>query len=328
MSSTGSKSPSLDGAAAPLEKRRMSGDRLFLPEPEPPPAQPQPQRSSKRTLLLWMVLIALFLAIWSFLAPDTPAKQPSVPSRFGGWWIGLIPAVPVVGFAVYFVRTYKQALGFDLALERGRRAMAERRFQDAARAYAEVAAAHAKHPVYASSATSQCAAARLAAGEIEQARALFTEVEKNRSVLFASAIRLHAAIQLGMTNALLGELDAAEAWVNEVRTRFRKTKDERLANASLLCLVEVIIELRRGRRADALQLLESNWLTLRETLTANHMRVVEVIRSFAEANPGQREYAAPAGRLVRIEPVQEGEFAYLGVGWPEMKTFLLAHGLG
>ena len=299
----------------------MSGDRPFLPEPEPSPAQPQPQHSSKRTLLLWIVLIALFVAIWSFLAPDTPQKQPPVPSRFGGWWIGLIPAVPVV-------RTYKQALGFDLALEPGRRAMAERRFQDAARAYAEVAAAHAKHPVYASSAASQCAAARLAAGEIEHARALFTEVEKNRSVLFTSAIRLHAAIQLGMTNALLGELDAAEAWVNEVRTRFRKTKDERLANASLLCLVEAVIELRRGRRADALQLLESNWLTLRETLTANHMRVVEVIRSFAEANGGHREYAAPSGRLIRIEPVQEGEFAYLGVGWPEMKTFLLAHGLG
>lgn len=308
----------------------MSGERPFLPEPEQPPVVPITQASPKKTLLLWIVLILLFVAIWSFFGSDTPrdAPAPPSPSPFGGWWIGLLPTGLVFVFVVLFFRTYTQSVDFNLALETGRRAMAERRFSDAARAYADLAGSHAKRPLYAAAATFYAAGAQLAAGDIEGARRLYADVEKNKTVLFSSSVRLQAAIQLGMTNALLGELEAAEAWAGEARARLPKSKDDRLSTASLLCLVEAVIALRRGNRAEALKLLEGNWLTMREILSANQMRVVEVIRSFAEASAGLREYNAVSERLVRIEPVQPGEFAYLGVGWPEMKTFLVAHGLG
>ncbi|MBL9027696.1 MAG: hypothetical protein JNL21_36235 [Myxococcales bacterium] len=306
----------------------MTDERPFLPEPEPAAPTQQAQPSPRKTLLLWIVLIALFAAIWSLVGEDKGGTPPPEPSRFGGWWLGLLPSGLVFAFAVYFFRTYRQSIDFNLALEAGRRAMAERRFGDAARAFGEVAAAHEKQPLYSAAARSQTAGACLASGNLVEARRLYTELERIRSLVFTSSVRLQAAIQLGMTNALLGDLETAAAWTEEARGRLRKTKDDRLGAASLLCVVDAVIALRRGRRADALKLLESNWLLLREVLSANQMRVVEVIRSFAEASAVLREHNAVSARLVRIEPVQPGEFAYLGVAWPEMKTFLDAHGLG
>jgi hypothetical protein len=58
------------------------------------------------------------------------------------------------------------------------------------------------------------------------------------------------------------------------------------------------------------------------------MRLVEVVRAFAEAQGGLRASNAVAERLVRIEPVVKGELAFLGVAWPEMKAFLGATGGG
>jgi hypothetical protein len=306
----------------------MSDERPFLPEPEPAAATQPTQPSSRKTLLLWIVLIALFIAIWNLVGEDKGGAPPPEPSRFGGWWIGLLPSGLVFAFAVYFFQTYRQSVDFNLALEVGRRAMAERRFREAQAAFAAVAAAHVKRPLYSAVARAQTAGACLASGNLVEARRLFTELERIRSLVFTSSVRLQAAIQLGMTNALLGELEAADAWAGEARGRLRKTKDDRLGTASLLCLVDAVIALRRGRRSDALKLLESNWLMLREVLSANQMRVVEIVRSFAESSAGLREYNAVSDRLVRIEPVLPGEFAYLGVAWPEMKTFLDAHGLG
>jgi hypothetical protein len=73
--------------------------------------------------------------------------------------------------------------------------------------------------------------------------------------------------------------------------------------------------------------LEKNWLTIRATLTANDVRLAEILRAFAEASGSVREYNTVGERLIRVEPVSGNEFAFLGVRWPAMNAFLVSHRL-
>jgi hypothetical protein len=52
-----------------------------------------------------------------------------------------------------------------------------------------------------------------------------------------------------------------------------------------------------------------------------------LVRAFAEAQGGVRASNTVAERLVRVEPVVQGELAFLGLEWPEMQAFLGAHGM-
>ena len=117
-------------------------------------------------------------------------------------------------------------------------------------------------------------------------------------------------------------------WCAEARARIAKNRDDRIDYAARLCLAEAVIALRRGRPADATTLLERGWATMREVLNANTLRVAEVVRALAEAAGGLRQTNTVAERLLRVEPVIAGEFAFLGARWPEMRAFLDAHGLG
>ena len=307
----------------------MNAERPFLPEPDPLPEAPKPDGSSKRTLVLWIVLIAMFLGVWTFLSPESPAppSSPPEPSGYGGWWIGLLPLVVLLVGAWMFLRSLRQSTGFNRRIEEGRRALAERRLEDAAAHYEALAAAEEKQPLHASLARLYVGSAKLAAGRLEEALAVYTEIERRRASPFSGAVCVEGAVLRGRRYALLGQLEPAEAWTAEVRQRLTKNHDDRLVTASSLCFTEALIALRRGKSAEAIELLERNWITMREVLSANQMRAVEVVRAFAESGGVLREQNAVTDRLVRVEPVQAGEFAYLGVSWPEMDVFLRAHGL-
>jgi hypothetical protein len=307
-------------------------DAPFLPEPEPQQTPPQSSGQGMKTLALWLVLIILFLVIWQFLGPGPEQGAPATPeapketTSFG--WLSFLPLVVVVVLLAFFFRTYRVAVGFNVAQEPARRASAERRFADAAKSYVEVAERYRKQPLYALAARYAAAVSTLASGDLHQARTLFADIERNKTFLFTSSVRLQAAIQLAAVNALLGETDVGERWAAEARRRLAKTEEDRLSAAALLCWAEAMLLVRRGKSKEGVALLEKNWMSLREVLSANQLRVVEVVRAFAESAGGPREYGPVGDRLVRIEPVTPGEFAFLGACWPEMRSFLEAHRLG
>lgn len=306
----------------------------FLPEPEPAAPPAAPKGSGAKTLALWVVLILMFLGVWTFLAPHPAQRHVPVgpPCEPSAWWVTASPMVGsfalLILFGWWFKRRYGQSLEFNLAQEPGRSAMAERRFGAAFEAFARVQAAYAKQPAYHAAASLSLGVAQLAAGQLDHAIDTFATLEKKRTVLFSSGIRTLAAVNLALAQALAGQLDAAERWCAEASARLAKNGDNRLDYASRLHLAESVLALRRERPAEAVALLEKNWTGMREFSNGNSMRVAEVLRAFGESAGGMRESNTMTERLLRVEPVLPGDFAFLGVKWPEMQLFLDAHGLG
>jgi hypothetical protein len=308
----------------------------FLPQPEPvAPAAPPNKKSSVKTLVLWVILIMMFLAIWQFFSPEPGKTRSALPApapceTVSAWWttapVVIVLVLVVVGLR-WFWRSYALSVEFGLAMEPGRVAVAERRFAAAFDVFARNAAAYAKKPGYEASARLSLGNAQLWAGELTRAIDTFAAIEKKRAVLFSSSVRTIAAVNLAFAQALLGQLDAAERWSTETRARLTKNRDDRLDYAARLCLAEATIAIRRGRSQEAAELLEKNWATMREVLSGNMMRVAELLRAFVDAAGGVRQSNTLTERLVRVEPVLPGELAFLGVGWPEMHAFLAAHGL-
>jgi hypothetical protein len=136
---------------------------------------------------------------------------------------------------------------------------------------------------------------------------------------------MRIATQAALVHALRGDIPVAERWLQDARTRLAKNKDDRIGHAAHLCLAESILAARKGDYEGAAAQLDARWLELRYAFTADFFRVAEVVRSFAETQRGVRASNVAAERLIRIEPVQKGEFEFLGVAWPEMQLFLAAH---
>jgi hypothetical protein len=304
----------------------------FLPEPDPvPPPQHKPR--ARKTLVLWVLLVLMFLAIWQFLSPSGEAHpRPEAPACEPSFWSASLLTV-VLPFGLFgliffwFFRTYRQSVDFNLSQERARIALAEGRAREAIDAFVRLAASHARRPAYETGALLSLAQAQLWAGAIDDAIATLVRVERARRVLGASHVRTLAAAHLAFAYALAGQLDAADRWVREARARVAKNRDDRLVVGAHLRLAEATIAIRQGDAARGATLLDERWSVLREALSARTMRVVEVVRALAEAGGGVREYHRVGERLVRIEPTTPGEMAFLGARWPEMHAFLAAHGL-
>ncbi|MEA2752553.1 MAG: hypothetical protein QOI41_6696 [Myxococcales bacterium] len=316
----------------------------FLPEPEA--AVAAPKKNARKALFLWVLLIVMFLAIWQVLTPaertdagrNTNRAQrtqvvaaeecPPPSSSFWNESVAMIsPMVVVVLFGFLFLRAYRQNLAFAVSQEPGRLAMAHHRFAEASARFQETLPRFAKQPPYRLAVVINVAEAELRAGRFDGAIAACAEIERSRTLLFGSAVRIRIANLSALTYALRGDLVTAERWAGDARRRIAKNQEDRFGHAAHLCLAEAAIACRRGDPTGAVALLDARWNELRYALTADSMRVVEVIRAFAEAQGGIRASNTVAERLVRVEPVAPGELAYLGAEWPEMKAFLGAHGI-
>ncbi len=310
----------------------------FLPEPEAVVA-PAKQHNPKKTLVLWVILVVMFLTIWQFLSPAerTDGNRPKAiavegcPETSSGWpgTIGLLaPTAIAVLLAYAFLRAYRQNAAFARAQEPGRLAMAHGHFADASAKFQATLPLVAKQPLFRAVAVINVAEAELRAGRFDSAIAACAEIERSRTLLFGSALRMRIATISAMIYALRGDVPTAERWAADARRRLAKSTEDRMGNAAHLSLAEAIIACRRGDATGAVALLDAQWNELRYTLNADSMRTVEVVRAFAEAQGGLRAMNTVAERLVRVEPVAPGELAYLGAEWPEMKAFLGAHGIG
>ncbi len=322
---------------------RMSAEP-FLPEPEVIAAPPS-KKSGVKTLVLWVILIVMFLTIWQFLTPAE--RQPAsnmneaadathqicaaacTSSASSSWStiLALSPLLIVVVLAYFFLRAYKLNDTFNLAQEPGRLAMVHRRFDEAAALFRASVPRFAKQPAYLAMAVLNVGEALLRAGRLDESIATFAEVERSRVLLLGSGVRTRIATHTALVYALSGDTALAERWTTDARMRIAKNKEDRLGHAAQLCLAEAILSARKGDHAAAVALLDARWLEMRFSLNADSFRAVEVVRTFAETQRGVRASNAAAERLIRIEPVSKGEFAYLGVKWPEMKLFLDAHGV-
>jgi hypothetical protein len=316
--------------------------RTYLPEDSlrevhAPAAAPATKNKAWRAVVLWVALIVMFLTIWQFLTPaehHSRGRRAAVPCAETTSW----PAVAAVGSVVI------AGVGFILFLRRlmlgareqglvqrgqepGRMALAHGRSTEAIALFEQTALALANKPLHRNFVRLNVATAQLHAGRLDEAIASYTMADKDAGRFFSESIRTYAAVDLSLTHALNGDLDTAERWAAEADKRVSATNSDRLGYRARLRIAEAIVLIRRGRAAEAVASMREHWLETRHTLTSNAMRSLEVIRALAESQGDMRTQNVVGERLIRVEPVTPGEFAYLGVRWPEMQAFLSAHGL-
>jgi predicted negative regulator of RcsB-dependent stress response len=291
------------------------------------PARSATKASAKRTLLLWGVLILVFASIYSMSSPSDP-DRPGSPSNWAR--VDLVSQVPVavmvavVGFLLWSLR---RAGLISRQLAPGRRAVAQRRFDDAERVLAAVAAKAGPSPWAAPLAHYNLALARVLRGDLAGAETSLATVERWAGLAYGSNLRVLAAIDLARVHALQGHVDLARRWLGVAQRRFPKDifGEE---GWTALPLAEALVLLREGKPREAIALFEQHAAELETTVPYDTMRQWWALVAFARwQDAGPRDQGAIDVLLRRLHPMPPHALAPLVVAWPELRGFLETHGV-
>jgi hypothetical protein len=154
-------------------------------------------------------------------------------------------------------------------------------------------------------------------GQSAGALAYLGAAERIRARSLRAAVASTAAIVYG----LRGELEPAEAWLAVARER-RPPLDE-----TATVFPQVILRVRQGRMAEAVDLIAACWATVERTVTGHELRVLRLVSAFAIDSVGLAEGAEAIGQMFAgARPFRPGEYDYLVRSWPELGRFLAAAG--
>jgi tetratricopeptide (TPR) repeat protein len=257
-----------------------------------------------KTALIWVVIIAVFVAITAF----------GFTSMLKLVGLALLGAV-VLFVAFIFIRIKRLPPKYLADHTKAEAAMA-RGDLDAARKIFE--RWWPTFPPQFPDALYGLAMVRTRQGDFEQALLMLNE--EAGKVTSASA---PLATRLAFNYALLGKLDDARKWLAHADER---TKTDGHFDPGLVALARAIIDCRDNRCGDAAQALDSNWTKLESRLTGHDVRPLRIVRAFAHAATANAGDPVPAD-LTTVRPAYEREHDYLGASWPEMARFLVANGL-
>ncbi|HEX6836507.1 MAG TPA: hypothetical protein VF334_08030 [Polyangia bacterium] len=307
----------------------MDENAPYLP-PAEPTDNPAAKKSGRKTLLVWLLLVMMFVAIYQLMSVPTPhhVAHAAPPPRDDTWSslaFGVLPALGVVVLFIMFLRMQLRGGGkLNAALEPGNLALADGDLGRAADVFAAVAHQYRKQTTYAAVAKLSLSTALMRQGELARATDAAVEVERAPGLLFGGDVRTMAAIHLGMLYALRGELDAAGRWCDDARRRLPRGHNRTLS-AALLRIAEILVLARSGKRDDAARALDRDWHRLEEALTVASMRKAWLVRAWCAAADPSRGSVEPWLTMARAG--RKGELRWLGAEWPELRAFLDAHDL-
>jgi hypothetical protein len=308
----------------------MEAKEPYLPPREPsdnPPAAPAKKAGVTKTLLLWVLLIVMFIVIYQFFnSPSTThhvsAHQETASGGGSSWIYGWLPGGAVVGMFFFFFYRLRGGNQLNQKLEPGMMALADGDLGRALAVFDQAAKEYRKQAHYVALIATWQASVRLRQGAFSDAADNLIGAERTAGLLYGSDVRASAAVDLAHLYGLRGQLDAAGRWIADGRRRLPKV-GHRLGLAAKLRVAEALVAARRGEREQAARLLDGDWHRIESAFTVSLMREVWLLRAFV-ADGGQRGSAETWLTLLRAS---RGELDWIGAEWPEMKTFLVAHGL-
>ncbi len=309
----------------------MDANAPYLPPLEPTDNAPARRRGARRTIVLWLFLILVFVTIYQFLSPP-PAHHHVVhtapPPNEDGWWrslSGFLPSLGVIALFIWFLRRQlKGGAALNARLEPGHLALADGDLGRAADVFAAVAREYRNQTTYAAVAKLSLSTTLMRQGALPKAIETAIEVERAPGLLFGSEARLMAAIHLGMLYALRGQLDAATRWCDDGRRRLARGQNRALP-AALLRLTEILVLARAGKHEEAARALDRDERRLEEALTVTSMRKAWLVRAFCAAGDATRGSVEPWLTMARAG--RKGELAWVAAEWPELRAFVDAHDL-
>lgn len=262
----------------------------------------------RRRLLVWVGLPAVLAVAYALSTSGRPVGPVAVMGLLLGFvatalGLFLLSARELAAF------TRANAAATEL-VNQGRLAEACAAFEENARRFP----APALHPT----SVFNLADAELQRGDARRALQLAGAVARNRSVLRSPVVAASAPSLVATCYGLLGELDAARAWLPEA-TRAAATLAVEVARVP-----EAIVACREGRFLDVVNRFRERRRAIEATLAGDDLRTLRLLRAFAlAALPGDvaSEQEREAARLL-ARPGAPGECDHLAHHWPELATFL------
>jgi tetratricopeptide (TPR) repeat protein len=161
-------------------------------------------------------------------------------------------------------------------------------------------------------------------GDFERAIAMLEANEaRHLPALDAVGLAATSAADRALAYGLGGDLKSAQSWLDRAQERLLRAT---VPTAGALALAGSVVHCRAGRITEATKLLEDQWTELEATTTGDVLRPLRVVRAFVQAT-GPRSGGVAEAALPTLRPAYPSEFAFLGVAWPRMSTFLASHEL-
>jgi hypothetical protein len=270
-----------------------------------------------RTTAIWMVNIAMFVAIYVMLSKDATAV--GVLATIGVC-IAILVGVVGVG-AVFALRRWRRAQAeindAVAALSRGQLDLANETFTRWSESKNTVLSALARHNL---------GWTLMRQGRLEEAIAVVSNNDwAHEHALKRISLYATSSVDLSLCCALLGKIEDAESWL--------QVSDRRAPNAAnpsfpaMKVFARAVLDCRKERCGDAARLLDEQWAECEAALKGSELRPLRVVRAYAHAAGGPRNSGVADNLLSSSRPVYDGEYDFLGVAWPAMRSFLVSHRL-
>jgi hypothetical protein len=296
----------------------------WLPEPPPPPA---PKSSPARTVLIWLVLVGVFIAIYVAFSETPGEDAPERVAGYSGWWIAAGFVAGVLLLVGILSWQFGAARRFNLRAWAANEELAKRHPGRAAELYGELATRSGGRLQMRAVALFNRGIALLNAGDAAGAVGALLGADRTKPVV-NPGLRQRTATELARAFAIGGDLAKAERWLDEARAR-ESSEHGPLETAGRTAIVEATLRCRQGRFDDALAALERDWVGIEHYSPLPALWDAWLLRAFALASTrGPRDSGAvePWLRLVR-GTARPGAFDWMTARWPELATFIATHDL-
>lgn len=289
--------------------------------PREPSSPAAPTSRARRTIVLWVVLLAFFLVIYiGFDESPTPGRELTsdpAPSLLWVWGLGaLCFALPTAVFLWHIGGSQRFTSQQGPALE----ALGDGQYARAAQLFGDLAQRYRARPNLGLLAAFNQGFALIRAGDSAAAVGVLLGIERWPNLTADGARRL-AALELARAFAIGGDVDKARRWLDTARERRALFGDQGHEYARL-AEVEGLVLCRAGAFDDAIRHYDRTWERLQSRLTISDMRAVWLLRAFAaRCTSAPRDAAAPAPWLDLLRATQPGSLAWVTATWPELAAF-------
>jgi len=293
----------------------------WLPD-DPVPDQKVPGQSrATRTIVVWLVLLVMFIAIYSLFSTD--GSPSPTPAGYRGAWIWI---AAIAGFATPIVFIVWQLGGtkkFNQAQAAGLEALARGKPLAAAEHFAALARKTRTRPAHHAVASYNYGYALLRGGESAKAVGILLRVERTPK-LQIGGIKTLTPIALARAFALGGDIAKANVWLETARSR--PILDNAVYGRALLASIEALVRCREGKYAEAITVLDANWQIIEHYLSIDLIAEPWLLRAFAimmQSTVRDAAAAEPWLRALRILSPEQSR--WLTHHWPELGLFATTH---
>jgi hypothetical protein len=270
-----------------------------------------------KTTVIWTVNLAMFVAIYAIFSNGPTAA--GVLATLGA---SITILAIILGIATVFAqRRTRRALSemndAIAALSRGQLDRANETFTRWSESTNTILSAIARHNL---------GWTLLRWGRLETALAVVSNNDSaHERALQRLSLHGTSSVDLSLCCALLGKIEDAESWLEVTERRAAIATNPSLP--AMRVFARAVLDCRKEQCGDAARLLDEKWPECEAALTGADLRPLRVVHAYAHAAGGPRNSGVADNLLSSSRPVYDGEYDFLGVAWPAMRTFLVSHRL-